>query len=286
MNWLRKSLGTAHRAVGSPLRVLLPSAPQPAPPPLPAAPPPPPRRGPTGRSAAEIDRLRAELTRLGPWYSYYDFGDDVEAVSPWPQVNREHFRDRADRLFAALGKHVRPEECTLLDIGCADGYFAIDAAQRGYKRVVGIDFRQDSIDRAQFAARTLDVANVDFRTGNVYEPGDLGDASYDVVICQGLFYHLSDPVRALRNVRARTGKVAFMAGWTVIRKDAVFYVRTEDTEDIRNGDRSIIMVPTAAGIRKVLELVGYSSIVDVNPWTSEPDWTSDQGDWREYLAFS
>jgi hypothetical protein len=62
-------------------------------------------------------------------------------------------------------------------------------------------------------------------------------------------------------------------------------VRTEDEADIRKGDRPIILVPTAAGIRKTLELVGYKTITDVNPWTAEPDWTSDAGDWREYLAF-
>jgi len=246
---------------------------------------PPQESAPTGRSPTAIASLRAEVERRSPWYSYYDFGDRIEAVSPWPQVNRQHFQERADRLFAALAKHVRPSECSLLDVGCSDGYFSIDAARRGFGRVVGVDFREDSIERARFAAGVLGIDSVEFRVGNVYEPADLGDPRYDVVICQGLFYHLSDPVRALRNVRARTGNVAFFAGWTVIRQDPVFYVRAEKVTDIRHGDNEIILVPTAAGIRKTLELVGYKTITDVNPWTAEPDWTSDQGDWREYIAF-
>ena len=237
------------------------------------------------RSPRDIETLRSKIDRLAPWYSCYDFGDGVETFSPWPQVNAQHFRERADRLFATLAQHVNSTDCTLLDIGCADGYFAIEARKRGYRRVRGVDFRTDSIERARFAAAVFGLDEIEFNIGNVYHPQDLGDACYDVVICQGLFYHLSNPVLALQNVRARTGRVAFMAGWTVIRPDPAFYVRTEDASDIRHGDQLIVLVPTAAGIRKVLELVGYKTITDVNPWTSEPDWTSNAGDWREYLAF-
>lgn len=239
----------------------------------------------SGRSAAEIEALRSEMMKLAPWYSYYDFGDGVITPNTWEQVNADHFRTRAARLFGALAQHVDPKDCTLLDVGCADGYFSVEAATRGYRSVTGIDFRSDAIARARFAARALDIDNLEFREANVYSRADLGPTPYDVVICQGLFYHLSNPVLGLQNVRAVTGKVAFMAGWTVIRKDPVFYVRSEEVSDIRNGDQSVVLVPTAAGITKTLELIGYRKIIDINPWTSEPDWQSDQGDWREYLAF-
>lgn len=236
------------------------------------------------RSTEEKQALLSKIDELTPWYSYYDFGDGIVTRSPWENINQKHFEDRAERLFSALAEYVCPSNCSLLDVGCADGYFTIEAAKRGYKSVTGIDFRKDSIERAKFAAEMLNINNSNFYIGNVYDRKDVGETSFDVVICQGLFYHLSDPVRALKNVRAATGRVCFFAGWTVIRQDAVFYVRSEEVADIRNGDQSICFVPTAAGICKTLELVGYSHVIDINPWAEEPDWTSDQGDWREYIA--
>lgn len=230
--------------------------------------------------------LSERIQQLAPWFSAFDFGNGLKSVPLVnPECNENYFKTRADRVFDALAKHVKPEETSILDVGCSDGYFTIEAAKRGYKEVLGVDFRQDSIERANFAKEMFGLENVEFCKGNVYELEKSCSQKYDVVICQGLMYHLSHPILALENIYRMTENLAFVAGWTVIRKDACYYVRTEDVGDIRNGDKAVIMVPTCAGLIKSMEAVGFKNVYDTNPWTTEPDWTSDQGDWRELIGF-
>jgi SAM-dependent methyltransferase len=223
--------------------------------------------------------------RRDTWFGAFDFGDGIKAPLIAPHNGEEYFRDRANRVFGALEKILDPARCTVLDVGCADGYFAVEAARRGYRDVLGVDVRTDAIERARFAARVLGVSGAEFKVGNVYELDRCCDRKYDLVLCQGLFYHLADPARGMRQVHGVTGRVALFAGWTVIRPDPVFYVRSEEVADIRNGDVATVLVPTNAGIRRLLEIIGYSPIRDLVERNDVMDWTSNQGDWRELLAW-
>jgi tRNA (mo5U34)-methyltransferase len=125
-------------------------------------------------------------------------------------------------------------------MGCADGYFTIEAARRGYKSVLGLDVRTANVERAKYAAELFGLPNVSFAVDNIYELGTVRGRTFDVVICQGVMYHLANPILALQNLRALTGTVAFIAGWTAIGDGAKFDLRTDDVDfflDRDPGDR-------------------------------------------------
>jgi SAM-dependent methyltransferase len=89
-----------------------------------------------------------------------------------------------------------------LDLGCGSGDVTFELARRAGPdgHVTGLD--QDEVKLALARERTVagGLANVEFRTGNVYEWDE--PATYDLVYCRFLLQHLSRPVDLLRSMWA------------------------------------------------------------------------------------
>ncbi|MBV8568706.1 MAG: DUF1698 domain-containing protein, partial [Methylobacteriaceae bacterium] len=82
---------------------------------------------------------------------------------------------------------------------CNGGFYSIEMKRRGAKRVLGVDFDEDYLAQARFAA---DVAGqeIEFRQLSVYDVGALGER-FDIVLFMGVLYHLRHPLLALDLVR-------------------------------------------------------------------------------------
>ncbi len=97
---------------------------------------------------------------------------------------------------------------TILDVGCGPGTITADFARRvAPGHVTGLDASSDVIAAA---VGDHDVANLSFRTGDVYHLDD-ADGSFDVVHAHQVLQHLADPVAALvemRRVCRRGGTIA------------------------------------------------------------------------------
>lgn len=94
---------------------------------------------------------------------------------------------------------------SLLDVGCGPGSITADLATRvAPGPVVGIDVAESVLEQASSA--TAESGNVTIRSGDVYSL-DFADDSFDVVYAHQVLQHLTDPVRALREMRrvTRTG---------------------------------------------------------------------------------
>jgi ubiquinone/menaquinone biosynthesis C-methylase UbiE len=101
----------------------------------------------------------------------------------------------AHYLLSALRKGMR-----LLDVGCGPGTITVDLARRvAPGEVVGVDRSADVLAEAGAHAVRENV-KIDWRTADVYAL-DFPDASFDVVHAHQLLQHLSDPVRALTEMR-------------------------------------------------------------------------------------
>jgi SAM-dependent methyltransferase len=93
----------------------------------------------------------------------------------------------------ALG-HLLPA-CDVADIGCGDGYLAIEAA--GFARhVIAIDRSREVLDRARALAKRRRVANVTWKQGEL-EKLPVQDASVDVALLSQVLHHAPSPGRAL-----------------------------------------------------------------------------------------
>ena len=83
----------------------------------------------------------------------------------------------------------------LVDIGCGDGYLAVEAA-RWARRVTGVDRSDDVLERAKALAAKRHVTNVEWRKGDLSRL-PLRDASHDVALLSQSLHHASDPERAI-----------------------------------------------------------------------------------------
>jgi SAM-dependent methyltransferase len=94
-----------------------------------------------------------------------------------------------------------PEDAQVLDVGCGPGTITVDLAARVRDgQVTGIDAAPDVLAEARQEAGRRGQANVGFETGDVYRLA-YADGTFDVVHAHQLLQHLSDPVRALAEMR-------------------------------------------------------------------------------------
>ncbi|WP_075217536.1 TIGR04290 family methyltransferase [Mongoliimonas terrestris] len=136
------------------------------------------------------DEIRARVTALGPWFHNLDLGGVMTApdhfLGDYPAVKWKRFE-------AAIPADLTGR--TVLDIGCNAGFYAIEMKKRGAERVVGIDFDEDYLAQARFAAE-MAGQDIEFRRLSVYDVAALGER-FDVVIFMGVLYHLRHPLLAL-----------------------------------------------------------------------------------------
>jgi tRNA (mo5U34)-methyltransferase len=137
---------------------------------------------------AEIQRRVAEL---GPWF--HDL--DLQGVRTAP----DHFlHGYPGKKYAKFG-HVIPADLSgksVLDIGCNAGFYSFEMKRRGASRVLGIDHDPRYLEQARFAAGVLGLRDIEFRRGEVWDVGALGER-FDLVIFMGVLYHLRHPLLAL-----------------------------------------------------------------------------------------
>ncbi len=124
--------------------------------------------------------------------------DEVYSHGHHPSVTTAH----AARTVASSAAYLEPfleAGLDVLDVGCGPGSITAGFADLvAPGSVTGIDSSADVV--AQAAEAHADLANVEFREGNVYDL-DAADESFDVVHAHQLLQHLADPVAALREMR-------------------------------------------------------------------------------------
>ena len=92
------------------------------------------------------------------------------------------------------------EGMSLLDCGCGPGPLTLGFAEIvAPGRVVGIDIEPTMIDQANQLKSDGGPDNLEFQVGDIYDLS-FEDGEFDVVFSSAVIEHLSDPVRALREV--------------------------------------------------------------------------------------
>ena len=136
------------------------------------------------------DRIRERAEALGPWFHNMELRGVWTApghfLGNYPAVKWERFRD--DLPADLSGK-------TVLDIGCNGGFYSMEMKRRGAARVLGVDFDEDYLAQARFAAE-VEGLDIEFRQLSVYDVASLRER-FDVVFFIGVFYHLRHPLLAL-----------------------------------------------------------------------------------------
>jgi len=133
----------------------------------------------------------------GQWYHTIDLGDG--------EITNGIYDHRT------VLKHYRfPESLKgkkVLDVGCADGFFSFEFWRRGADKVVGLDaYKSDFF----ILAKEKLNSNVEYYLMDVYDLSPTKVGYFDFVFCGSLLIHLSDPFKALVNIRSVIKKGEFI----------------------------------------------------------------------------
>jgi tRNA (mo5U34)-methyltransferase len=226
----------------------------PAAPGQPEAPAPPPRHEPSLEGTA---RELFERARAYYWFHSIELGNGV--VTPGSK-SVDLLRAESNAIFGSLDLRGK----SVLDIGAWNGNFSFEAKRRQAGRVLATDHHcwtadvggRDTFHLAK-SALNLDIDELDIDVPEL-TPDRVGQ--FDVVLFLGVFYHLPDPIQALKNVAALTRDVAVVESHLdladVERPAMVFYPGAE-----LNNDPTNWWGPNRQCVEALLRLVGFARIV-------------------------
>jgi len=141
---------------------------------------------------------------------------------------------------------------TCLELFSADGYYScrLKTLSPG-ARITGVDLDPDQVRRAETIARRMGLREVSFRRENVWTFLERSGETYDLVLCAGGLYHLSDPGGLLRAVsRVARGYLVVQSVVTLETDDSGYFV--QPAKGWQHGCRF-----THAWLRARLETLGW-----------------------------
>src|SRR5208283_130579 len=142
---------------------------------------------------------------------------------------------------------------TALDAGCGLGFFAEILREAGLD-VRAFDGRSENVEEAGKR-----FPGISFESGDIEDPGIRAFGPSDFVLCFGLLYHLENPLLAIRNLRALTGKCLFLESMCLPRNEPWMLLREEPNQE----DQSLTdlaFYPTEGCIVKMLYRVGFGAV--------------------------
>lgn len=190
--------------------------------------------------------LEAEVARLGPWWHTIALPEGVVTPGGCDPAS-------------SLQKLQMPESLdgqTVLDLGCAEGYYSLEAALRG-GQVTAVDINPHNIAKLQFCAKALGLEQA--VRGVVADVLDLtADYRANVVLCLGLLYKFAEPMEVMRRVGELTSQTLVFETLA----DAIEHVRPKvtlyDPADPPNGAPENVSAPNPAWCQMALREVGFA----------------------------
>ncbi|MBI2485375.1 MAG: methyltransferase domain-containing protein [Deltaproteobacteria bacterium] len=95
------------------------------------------------------------------------------------------------------------EGASVLDIGCAEGFFCFEAKRRNAGRVVGIDIDKERLGEAIKLSRALS-ADIEFLECDISNVEELG--TFDYVLCLDVLHLVEDPIHFIYKLIHLTGR--------------------------------------------------------------------------------
>lgn len=176
----------------------------------------------------------------------------------------------------------RLESLRILDLGCGEGVYAIEAGLHGAE-VVAVDARSERMDEGRAVADRHGLDRVTFVQEDVRALDRDSLGGFDVVYCLGLLYHLDldDALALLRTIRALCAGfvlldtlVAAEAVETAARGDHVYAgIRHREHDDkdpehvrrarvLRSIDNTFAFHFTRASLLDALRHAGFTSVLE------------------------
>jgi tRNA (mo5U34)-methyltransferase len=211
----------------------------------------------------EHAKIIAEIERLGPWWRHnIDLGKGIHTKV---KVGHTERSDRPREKWEGFKDHL-PSDLKgkrVLDIGCSEGFFSIAAKRRGADEVLGVDFDERCIARADFAKEVLQL-DIQYRVGSVYDVvPKIG--KFDIVFFLGVLYHLDHPLLALQKIAPICNDLLFLDTHALVDDPSDGGIEImRFFKDGFGGDKTNRWVPNRPCLKSMLADVGFRDIQDLS----------------------
>ena len=152
-----------------------------------------------------------------------------------------------------------PEAKTILDVGCAEGYFGVSIKNRNQAEVWGIEYQEEAAEKA---SEKLDKV----LQGDVQQLTEkLPDNHFQLITCNDVLEHLVDPYTTIEKLKKKlTSDGHLFACLPQIRyyKTLIEIIFKADFKYVDAGvmDRTHLRFFTKKSIRRMFEEAGYEVI--------------------------
>ncbi len=145
----------------------------------------------------------------------YDSIYDKDKKLIWKILDFIFRRSIQRRFELTLQECIDIKNKKILDIGCGPGVYLVTLAKKQPKKIVGVDFSEEMLNKAKKIARdkgVIDICqlvNADFRR---YVPDD----KFDICLAIGLFDYVENPLLVLEKIRGlclEKAIISFPAKW-------------------------------------------------------------------------
>lgn len=85
----------------------------------------------------------------------------------------------------------------VVDLGCLEGGYSLAFAQMGFQ-VVGIDVRDENLEKCEYVKKHFDVPNLTFVKDDVKNLAAHG--KFDIIFCAGILYHVDEPAKMIKDM--------------------------------------------------------------------------------------
>jgi SAM-dependent methyltransferase len=154
---------------------------------------------------------------------------------------------------------------SVLDAGCGPGWFADRLNQAGLE-VLGVDARIELIEEARRRVPDARFDVFDFDGAALQD----APAPCDAVFAFGLLYHLENPLRALRLMRASARQALFLETMTVPEPGMLARLVAENPNETQ-GFHGLALVLTPEAIAQALYAVGFARVYRYQAPVDHPD---------------
>ncbi len=181
---------------------------------------------------------------------------------------KSHFNSRQHMLYAVYQKCLGARGlagCSVLDIGCSSGYYSFHAARLGAARVLGVDARPEHEEQFRVLHGMLNLSeSCAYRHVDMEYGLEQLQETFDVVLAQGVMYHVYDHPRFLKNLHRLTNKVLVLEGGTSGYANRACWPDIEKTGHLRYSIHGPVLYPSVSWTIELLHWVGFREVLYVD----------------------
>lgn len=220
------------------------------------------------------DGLRRRIESFPRWHYEFELGGIRTPIFNPKFRNRHEQRKRYffDPLVALSGGSLAGKR--VLDLGCNAGFWSLCAIQAGCEFVLGIDARNMHVEQAHLVFETKGVPPERYRfvQASVLDTNTVAEGAFDVVLCLGLLYHISEPFSLIELIaRCNTDLLVVDTDLANVPGSWLKLGRERLEEPSQAADYELVAVPSKQAVLDLVRQFGYSVV------TLKPRFTSYEG---------